>query len=330
MPYPEGLTAFQWAREATLGTDLATTSKMHAESLKLTSMDEYARPPIVRGLMQRNRGFETPVKRWTEWAAEGPLSFEQAQNWFSGAIVSVAAPTGVGPYTWAHVRNPAAAPTLAGFTIERRETDGATPIDHAIHYAMVRKLTLSGADGELVRFAAEGFGRRVQTETLTAAITLPTPEYEPMALSKVFIDSTWANLGVTQVASQILGWSVEIISGAAPIWTVDARSDLDYTLHVINSREVAINARLVLLLGAQFSTEKTAAEAGTLRAVRLQFSGTGSRDLQLDFLAKHDRASLLELGEQDGQRIVEMSLQESTDGTNLLRATLINNVAAFA
>ena len=75
MPYNEGLTAYQWAREAVAGTDLAATSKVLVETLNFTPGSEFYRPAAVRGLVQRNRGFETPVKRWTEWAAEGPLSY---------------------------------------------------------------------------------------------------------------------------------------------------------------------------------------------------------------------------------------------------------------
>src|SRR3990167_1495455 len=172
MPYNEGLTAYQWAREAVAGTDLAATSKALVETLNFTPASEFYRPAAVRGLVQRNRGFETAAKRFAEFAAEGPVSYEQLQNWLCMSVVNVATPTGAGPYVWEHIRNPAALPTLATFTFERRETDGATPIDHAWHYALARQLTLSFADGEPLKLAVNGFARRVQTETLTASLSL--------------------------------------------------------------------------------------------------------------------------------------------------------------
>lgn len=330
MPYNSALEELQWARESTPGTDLAATSKVLCNFLRFTPQSEFYRPPVVRGLIQRNRGFETAVKRWTRWAAEGPANYEQLQNWLSGAVVDVASPTGVGPYVWTHTRNPAAIPTLATYTLERRETDGSTPIDHVWHYAMVEKLKLSFVDGGPLMFSAEGFARRLQTgETRTASLALPTPEIPPAPLSRVWVDSTWANLGTTQVSSQVLRADVEFNTGAYPIWTSDNRSDLDFTLHGINQDQVFMTAKLVLLLGAQYATERAAAEAGTLRAVRVQFDGTSSRQLQIDFLGKYDLPELFEFGDENGQKIVELNLVESTDGTNLTTYKLTNNISAY-
>lgn len=330
MPYNTGLEVLQWARESTPGTDLAATSKMLVNSWNAVPQSEFHRPPVVRGLVQRNRGFETPVKRWTQWNAAGPVSYEQLQHWLGGAVVHVASPTGSGPYVWTYTRNPAAIPTLSTYTFERQENDGATPINHAWHYGLVQGLTLSFVDGEPLMFEAEGAARRIQTETPTGSLSLPTPEIPPAPLGTLFIDATWANLGVTQVTSQILSARLAWRSGAVPIWTADGRTDLDYTLHGIDPAAVTLEADILCLLGAQYATEKAAAEAGTLRSVRLAFAGTSSRALQLNFLAKYAMPELFEFGEQDGQKVVRLLLQESTDGTNLFSAVLTNNVSAFA
>src|SRR6185503_16447582 len=119
----------------------------------------FYRPNVANGLIVRNKGYETAVQRWTEWSAEGPVIYEQLQHWLCGAVVNVSAPTGGPAYIWLFTRPIATLPTLASFTFERREYDGSTAIDHAWHYAMVRKLTLSAAAGEPLRFAAEGFAR---------------------------------------------------------------------------------------------------------------------------------------------------------------------------
>lgn len=330
MPYPIALDSHQWARESSFGTDLAATSKILVERMNYTAGSEFARPTVARGLLQRNRGYETPVKRWSNWSAEGPVSYEQLQNWLC-MIEDVASPTGAGPYVWAHTMNPAAVPAPASFTFERRVTDGTTPIVHAWHGAMMQSLELTGADGELLRFAANGFARRIQTgEAITAALSLPTPELAPTALAGLYINDTWAAIGSTQVASQILGFSVRVNTGYAPTWTLDARSDLDYTTYLVNPAERSIEATITCFLGAQYATERAAAQAGTLRAVRLSIAGTSSRALTIDFLAKYDRPELFEFGDQDGQHSVTLSLVESTDGTNLAKFSLTNNVSAFA
>jgi len=330
MPYPAGLELVQWARESTPGTDLATTSKILATSFNAVPMDEVHRPAILRGLMQRNRGMEQVIKRWSEITIEGPLSFEQAQNLCVAALGNDAAPTGTNPYTWECLRDPTAQPSLATFTIERRVTDGTTPIGQAWHYCVLRELTLRFADGEPVSYSATFFGRRVQTETLTASQAHPTPEWMPIGFGKLWIDTAWANLGTTVVATQVLSGEITIRTGAVPIWTLDQRSDLDYGAVGYNAAESSLEARLTLLLGGQYSTEKTAAEAQTLRALRFQFDGSSSHQFLLDLLMKHQLGSLFEFGEQDGQHIVEMNLVESSDGTNLAKATVINGVSTFA
>lgn len=330
MPYPVALDTIQWARESSFGTDLASTSKVLVETLNFTPQSEFARPSVMRGLLQRNRGYETPVKRWSNWSAEGPVSYEQLQNWLC-MIQNVATPTGSGPYVWTHTMNPAAVPSPKSFTFERQVTDGSTPIVHAWHAAMMQSLELSGADGELLRFKADGFARRIQTgESLTASLSLPTPELPPTPLMTLFIDDTWAGIGGTQVTSQVLGFTVTVNTGYKPIWTLDGRTDLDYTTYVVDAGERSIEATITCLLGAQYATERAAAEAGTLRTIRLAVAGTSSRALNIDFLAKYERPEIFELGEQDGQHIVTLTLQESTDGTNLASFGLTNNVSAFA
>lgn len=322
--YPSGLTLVQWAREAAFGTDLAATSQILVTAFDAEPQDEYYRGEILRGLRQRNRGMETPIKRYSKWSAEGPFSFEQAQNWFSGCVKNVASPTlGV----WTHTLTPSAVADLATYTLERRITDGATPIQQAWHAACIEKFTLNFADGEPFTFQVEGFARRMQTETLTAAQVLPTPEFSPLGTGKLWIDATWAGLGTTVVASQIISGSIEINTGAVPNWTLDQRSDLDYPL--VHYGNASINVQLTAKVGPQFAIEQAAAVAGTLRAMRLQLDGTSSRQLLLDILCKHEMANIHSFGEQDGIHTLEFNLQESTDGSNILVAKVTNGVSTY-
>lgn len=331
MPYPIGLTQIQWSREATPGTDLATTSKLLCTSFSAKPMSERYVPEVLRGLMQRNRGFETVMKHWTEFDFGGPVSYEQLQNLLCSAMgINVTSPTGLSPYVWTFTKNPAVVPTPCTFTIERDEYDGSTHIGQAWHYVVITELTISFAEGQPLMFAAKAFGRRVQTETITAAQSLPTPEIPPTALASVYIDTTFAGLGGTQVASQVLAASVTIKNGAVPLWTLDARSDLDFTTIGYDVKDIQINASVTAYLGGQYATEKTAAEAQSLRALHLAIAGTSSRALTLGGIFKYATPGLHDFGENNGQRTVLMNLEESSDGTNLFKAVLTNLVSAFA
>ena len=321
--------AYQWGREATKGTAVAATSKMAVEMFDPEPEDLVVRPRIANGLAVGNPGNELVTRRSTLWRAGGPVVYDQLQNWLEMAVVGNQTPTGTGPYVWTYTRNPLADPALKSFTLERRRSDGASPVDEEWAYALARTLRISGADGEPLRFEVEGFARRVQSSTLTAAQALPTIEDPPIALTKVWIDTAWAGLGTTQIVAQVLSYSWMFNTGAKPIWTADGRTDLDFTVDVIDGREVNTELEIVCMVAGQMATEKTAAEAQSLRAVRIQADGSSSKQVQIDGLYKHAQGSLFKLGEQDGMDIVSLRLVGASDLTNFARVKVTNAVATL-
>lgn len=328
--YLRALEEIQWAREATPGLDLPTTSKILVTEFNVSEDSILYKPQPIRGLWQRNRGYETVVARGSRWTMAGPLTYEQIPNWLNYAVANVATPSGAGPYVWAHVRNPAIPPNIATFTLERKENDGALAIGHAWHYCVLEKLTISWAENEPLMFAAEGFTRRIATETLTPAISLPTAEIPPTQLAALSIDPSFATLGSTPITNQIVSGSIEINTGAYPIKTLDARPDLDFNVHGFNADNVSVNLQITALLGAQYTVEKAAAEAGTLRAIRLSVAGTGGRTFNIGGIFKHAIPELFAYTDLEGAKAVEMNLEETTDGTNLLTATVNNLVATLS
>ncbi len=330
---PANLDVFQWGVESTKGTVVPATSQIGIEELVLSPIDDVVRPQLARGVMIRSPGDEKTARRGTNFVARGPANFAELQHWFGMTVGLDAVPVGAGaPWVWTHTFDPTALPALNSYTFERRISDGTNFVDDEIAYCIGQEIMLSGSDG-LVTFEVSGFGRRTKTSTLTAAQTLATPAVEPSPLATIFIDTSWANLGNTQVTGEVLDWSFKFRNGLFPQWTADGRTDLDFTTHLTNGRDITIEATMTILLEAssgQFATERTAAEAQTLRAVQMSLSGAGDEALLLKFLAKHTPGSLGDLGEQDGQRVVTLELQEATDGTNLFEAVLDNAVATLA
>ncbi len=327
-----GMRLFQWGMEAdaTPGTAVPATSKLAVEDIEFTPLDALYRPKLAKGLITRHPGNETVIMRGTKFkVAESPVSYDQIHNWIAMAVKGDVAATGADPYTWTIVRDILADPDINTRTLERRLTDGTNHIDNEWAYAFLSVLRFVYKDNQPLKFSAEGFARRIQASTLTAAQAFPTIEIPPAALAKVWIDSTWAALGTTQVVGQVLGAEVAFRTGYKPKMTLDGRTDLDFTTNVLDASEVGLDVTLRLLIEAstgQFATEKTAAEAGTLRAVRFKVDGTQSRSLQLDMLLKHEPASLQTIGTEDGQDIVEMKLVDATDGTNLFQTVTVNKV----
>jgi hypothetical protein len=327
-----GLRTYQWGKESTRGTAVAATSKMAVELVDFEPLDAVHRPALAKGVLLRNPGNETVITRGTRIAVpETPVVYDQIQNFLS-SLKGAVSPSGTNPYTWAYAPSLTANPAPDSWTIERRLSDGSAHIDNEWAYALWSELKFVYQIDRPLMFSAEGFARRVQASTLTAALALPTTEIPPAPLARCWIDAAWANLGTTLVAAQVLRAEVTIRTGLKPKMTFDGRADLDQTTHVFDPKERGIDAALTLMVKAdsgQYATEKTAAEAQTLRAVRLEILGTSSREFELDMLLKHERGSLFHVGQEDGQDIVELKLQDATDGTNWLSAKVVNAVAAY-
>jgi hypothetical protein len=330
--YNEALTLYQSGREATKGTLVTATSKLAVEKLSIKPIDTPYRPKLAKGLVTANRGnLLAATQRGIEWdIPDTSLIFDQLQIFLAMALKGGVAPGSGPPYTWTYTRDPTINPTLDSRTFFVRLTDGGTPSDWKFGYAMLQELSVKGAPNEALKMSAKGFGRRLQTATW-AAQAFPTIVQAPMPLTTVYIDTTWGGLGGSVIAGQVIGFTWNFMSGARPLWLADGQADLDFSIDVTNAENVKATLSLVILATAsgQWATEKTAAEAGTLRAVEVRSTVSANATLKLQGLYKHTPASVFPDEDQEGQRVVTLELESDTDDTNFAQAVLINTTAAM-
>jgi len=330
------LSLYQWGKETVRGTAVPATSKILCHGIDFEAEDEVYRPQHALGIGFENPGQEFVVRRGSKFTVpDFPINYEQLPHWLLMALKGAVTPTGTDPYTWTFTPALGADPALEARTLERRLTDGAASIDYEWAYAMLSKLGIKWTTGQPIMIGAEGFARRVQGSTLTPALTAPTPENVPAELVTVAIDATWATLGVTAIAAQILSGEFGFDTGYLPFASADGRTDLDFTSHEFNprARRYTLKLRCLVKNAGQFATEKTAAEAQTLRAVRLRWTGSDgatARRVTIDALYKHVPGSLFKVDEIDGQDVVDFDLVQSTDATNALAVVVINHVATSA
>ncbi len=320
---------FQWGIEATPGTLVAATSIVAVEDVAFTPEDTVEAPRTAQGLAIATPGQEYIPMRGTRFSVpDHAVFFEQLHDWFNMALGLDAAPTGTGPYVWAHIRDITAGYSPQTRTFERRRTDGTSPLDHEWGYAFLESLRFSSTIDNAVQMSAAGFARRVQSSTLTAAQSLPSGLQTLLGeLSKVYINDSWATLGTTQITAKILGWSWEFTTGLKPFRAADGRSDLDFSGVWLDPTAVGLNLELTAVMDSLFTAEKAKAEAAALRAIRIQVDGDdATRQLQLDGLYKYNAGSIFEAGEQEGQDIVTLSLRQATDATNFAQAKVTNNI----
>lgn len=327
-----GLQVAQWGRESTRGTAVPATSKAVVEVADFEPEDAYYRPNILNGVLLDHPGGEFVITRGSKFSLSGPLSYQQAQHVIGEFMIQGnVTPTGGPTFVWTYTRAANAIPTPSSFTLERRLSDGAAnQIDNEWAYCMANSLTLTGAVRGVVTYKLDGYARRIQASTLTPALSLPTIELASHGTSKVFLDTTFGGVGGTQVVGQLLNWELVLKpGGTVPFFTADGRSDLDFGLHVFDSSQAGLTFKATMLVNTQYATEKTAAEASTLRAVRLQLTGTSPNDIKIDFLAKHELGSLFKVDTLQGQDVVTLSLTSATDGTSFVKAVITNLIATL-
>lgn len=337
-PYNKALKTFQSGRESAKGTAVAATSRMMIEDMTFDPASEaiIRRPALLKGQMVANRGNELRVHNGFKWAIpETPVVFDQFMAYLAMALKGGVAPTGAGPYVWDYTPAVTALPAQDSRTFEIRQTDGATPSDWESPYCMLQHLEISGAVNDPIKFSANGFGRKLVTSTLTPAIAVPASiVLAPFALGLVKIDANFGALGTTTIAGQVLGFKFSMDTGLYGIDTADARADMDFTLDAIDVSKVKAQMEIVMLAiaGGQWATEKTAAEAGvggTLRAVDLDINVSASARLRLGGIWRYSDGSVFPDADREGQQIVTLKLESTSDDTNWIRAILTNNASAM-
>lgn len=334
-----------WGKETTGGTAVAATERIVLESLDFEPVDEVVAPPTIRNYLMRAHGDEHVVRRGTTFTGSGPMAFDQLHSWLSLAVEGGITPSGSGDNrTWAHSRDIGMPPTLNTFTFERRITDGTNHIDHEFAYGGLTSLTITVPGTGFVTLDVEGFARRIQASTLTTLTGVdlqPVLEYAVAPRSALYIDDSIGGIGGTLVASRVLGATLKFDTGLVPTWTCDNRTDLDWTLPVLDGQSTGVELEVTAMIdGAGSGTgsyvyEKAKAEAVANRFVSFFIEGsdigTGTkRSARFNMTMKHVPGSIFLLGSDNGRDIVTYRLRETCDGTtDWLTATVVNARAAI-
>lgn len=330
----------QWGLEgstvpgAPAAATVAATKKMAVKDLLIKPTDTVIRESVLKGLAIANRGNEVIGERGIDWEVpETPMVLDELHYWFGMAVVAPTK-TGAGPvFTWTSTHVPTSVQARQARTIELRYNDGANSVD-AEFQAILTELEFSGAANDVVKLRAAGKGRRIQSSTLTPALALFPIVECPMSLTKVFIDSTYANLGTTQLTGQIVGWRWKLTTGLFGQNTADGRSDQDYSVVLLNPDDLRWTLELDVkanLNTGQWQTEKTAAEALTLRAVELRGNitvGAVAYQFKIQSLLKHTLGSVFPADRNNGEVMCHLSLEGSTDDTNSFALIVDNSITA--
>jgi len=308
------------------GTVVAATSILAIEDITWSDDPEKIyRPKIANGLLLRNRGRATATHHGTDFSwTDQPMVWEQLMHKLSMAVGSpvLTGPAG-GPYVWTFGGTPTSNPNPMSFTLERLFSNGlGDTVEQRAAYCMLKQYTLKFAVGEHLREGATGFARFFETNSITGGLTMPDPELGVSALSQVYVDDEWGDLGSTLLAEQVIGWEFTIGTGIFPRDTAEGRTTKDFTKHQLNGNERLLDFKLTIELDpTTYNAEAAHADAGDQRAVRLKIIGSDGREVDFDMLMQYSKPTLFKFGEDQGQDTVLLEMEEATDNTHFLTVT---------
>lgn len=203
---------------------------------------------------------------------------------------------------------------------------------YEVEYVQFPRIKISGVvaqgtDEAPVNIEADYYGRQVSKASFTGAITAPTVENMNAGLSRIYIDSTWANRGTTEVTSLLRAWEFEIMCGIHPKFFGSANRYFD------THGQGFIGAMLTLTFegGANADAERDKWIAGTAQAISIQVNGSqiGSGDvynLSLNLWGAYE--NVIPLAEDsDGNNLhtaMFHDLYDITGATNIEVLTTVN------
>lgn len=201
---------------------------------------------------------------------ESSLNFEQLIHFLAMGVGNHGSqpttPTnGVLTRDWLFEPSHSASNAQAAYTLEY----GDDQQEYESAFVMCSQLEFTWALEESVKMSAELFGRSVTKATFTS-LSDPTIEDAVTQLTKMYVDTTWANLGTTQKASLMASATVRIPTGVGP--TRYADGSLEFSNFV--ERKRAAEVEILMIHGADGEAEFDKYEAGTTSFIRLQTTGT--------------------------------------------------------
>lgn len=324
--------------ETTKGTLVAATRELTG-NISLAENISFYRPAYPRGIRAAVGAAGVITRKGSILSYESDLSAEEIL-WFllTGIKGGVTGVDSSGDVTWTFTPQLTTGVfTLDAATIEFLRGDGTT--NHyagEVGYGMTQSFKIDwSADSatDPVKLSATMFARARQTTTPTGSLVpYTTRESLVPALSKHYLDTSWAGLGGTQMTGLIRSGSIEVTTGISPSYTADGRSDKDFVEHQVGS--LTARQQLVFEFDANGASRFGNYRANDIVYIRNQFNGStvvaASRKVQIDGAWRFvDTPSFSANGEQV---LMSANLENVYDatGTKALEFVVLNGLTAVA
>lgn len=330
--YPFNL--IQIGRETTKGTLVAATRKLVGDGT-FTEEQDFYRPPYATGRRGNVGGAGVITRKGMMLDVATDLTAEEIL-WLleTGIKGQVAGVDSAGDVTWTFEPElTTGVPTIDTATVELVRSDGVTNHYYGeFGYAMCSKFKIEWAFNEPVKLSYTMFGRARQPGAPTAALAAYTTREVLVApLLSMYLDTSWAGLGTTQLTGIARSGSIEITTGFEPDYKTDGRADKDFSKHKVGNPMAVVS--LVLEEDAVGAARWADYRANSLVFMRFKFLGNtivaAPKTVQVDLALRC--TSPPSEGPDGQQQLITTGLESVVDDTSgkTMLFTIINALTAI-
>jgi len=324
----------QFGAQTVIGTSVPATFQIQPMALLDQSGATVERPMSQVGFLAESTGQESIVENMVPFSIEEhPITFEEAMLWFSmsveGNVSAVDISGGMaGPaWLWAHIRDNTTLPNIELFTLEAADFDGTITTADEFPDAFLTDWTINIQSGALTTFSANGIANPRVASALTNLPSFPLDvEHIKHSCWGIYIDDS-GSLGNTLYADDILTATLAFRSGFTALRTTKEVCDGSYAIVDFNPEDTGFDLDITAFAkpGASelYELERDAAEAQTIRAIRIKAEGaalladagpdTQNKLLRFDVVGKHVNGTVIPAGDDSGQRTLEIKIKTSID-----------------
>ena len=283
----KSLTLIQIGEETTRGTEVNANRRILTKEATYRFNEEMESfLEQMHGTLTRSAVDPIVVRNGTEFEISNDLDFEQILlfllSGYKGAVTPTTPGTGEARL-WTFTPSVTADPAIDTYTIEFEESDGSNVLEQQALYGFTTGFSIAAGLEGIPQLSASMVARKTSLGTKTAGVSLPTVTYAPNGRWAVYIDSSWANLGTTQITGQIHSIDFTFGNFLYPKYTLDNRSDLDFTKYAWRQRLVNVTMQVSVDPNSGLVPDEDGNKsAGTKRFVRdrdhrRRLFGTGHR-----------------------------------------------------
>ncbi len=298
--------------DATPGTLVPATRRIAGGTVDWVETGTVYRPQHPVGLYTINPSPPVVLSHGLDLTFSGDLSLDEMVDFAEMSIMEVTV-SGAGPYVFDFDPSESGDNDPRSYTFERRLTDGASPADIEAGFVVGRGFTISQGLNEQCKLTVDMFGRRVQSSTLTAALTVLPQTFFTSNDWVVSIDDEATAMGTTPITGQVRSFELVYKSGLIPKYFLDGRTDLDFSSIGTGPRGIE-SLRMQIEWNGQADIERTAAAAQTLREIRL-IATIGTEILQMDMVMRHAKPDFLSVTDAEGNDVVDLEFVSAYDST---------------